>query len=248
MPEIESVLPKYLQIAGHLRDQIVRGDLKPGDEVPSERELAASWAVARPTAARALEVLRGQRLVESRRGAGTFVLAPQDVPRARERYARARDLGTMYGAAESVEFVATGIVTATGPVCDALLLPAGSLAVRRVRLLRGDSGRPIELSTSWFTTDLADVAPGLLEPQRLLGGTAKYIAEVTGRVSEYARDHVAARLATAEERRLLELARPAAVLAYRLVTYDAGDVPVQFDEASYPPDRWALHQEYSLTD
>jgi GntR family transcriptional regulator len=48
VPEIQEVRPKYLQIAGYIRDQIVRGDLRPGDEVQSERELAAAWRVARP--------------------------------------------------------------------------------------------------------------------------------------------------------------------------------------------------------
>ena len=75
MPEIQKVLPKYLQIASHIRDQIVRGDLRPGDEVPSERELAAAWTVARPTAAKALESLRVQGFVESRQGSGTYVRA-----------------------------------------------------------------------------------------------------------------------------------------------------------------------------
>lgn len=246
MPEIQKVLPKYLQIAGHIRDQIVRGDLSPGDEVPSERELAARWSVARPTAARALESLRVQGLVESRQGSGTYVRASQAVPRARERYERGRDLGTMYGAAESVEFLATDIVTGADHVVEALHLPTGSDVVRRTRLLRGEGGKPIELSTSWFAPELAEQAPRLLSPERLLGGTGKYIAEVTGRESEYARDQVAARLATAEERRLLELPRPAAVLVYRLTVYDLSDQPIQFDEATYPSDRWAFRQEYPL--
>src|SRR3954463_10244030 len=97
MPRVQEVLPKYLQIAGHIRDQIVRGDLRAGDEAPSERDIAASWDVARPTAARALEVLRGQGLVVSRQGSGTYV-QPAAAPRARERYDRARVLGGMYGA------------------------------------------------------------------------------------------------------------------------------------------------------
>ena len=62
-----------------------------------------------------------------------------------------------------------------------------------------------------------------------------------------ARDQVAARLATAEERRLLELTRPAAVLVYRLSVYDVADAPLQFDDATYPPDRWAFRQEYPLS-
>lgn len=246
MPEIQKVLPKYLQIAGHIRDQIVRGDLSPGDEVPSERELAARWSVARPTAARALESLRVQGLVESRQGSGTYVRASQSAPRARERYERGRDLGTMYGATESVEFLATEVVAGPDHVVEALQLPAGSDVIRRSRLLRGEGGKPIELSTSWFAPDLAEQAPRLLLPERLLGGTGKYIAEATGRESEYARDQVAARLATAEERRLLELPRPAAVLVYRLTAYDSSDLPIQFDDASYPSDRWAFRQEYPL--
>jgi len=246
MPEIQKVLPKYLQIAGHLRDQIVRGDLRPGEEVPSERELAAAWRVARPTAARALESLRVQGLVESRQGSGTYVRQAHAAPRARERYERARDLGTMYGAAESVEFLAADVVLGPDHVVEALRLPEGSDVIRRARLLRGDGGRPVELSTSWFAPEFAVQAPRLLETERLYGGTAKYIAEVTGRVSDYARDQVAARLATAKEQRLLELPQPAAVLVYHLTAYDAADQPIQFDDAIYPPDRWAFRQEYPL--
>jgi DNA-binding GntR family transcriptional regulator len=246
MPEIQQVLPKYLQIAGHIRDQIVRGDLKPGDEVSSERELAATWSVARPTAARALETLRVQGLVESRQGSGTYVRDNRAAPRARERYERGRDLGTMYSATESVEFLAAELTDGPDHVVEALQLPAGSQVIRRVRLLRGEGSQPIELSTSWFAPQLVDVAPRLLERERLYGGTGKYIAEVTGRESAYARDQVAARLATADERRLLELPRPAAVLVYRLTAYDASDQPVQFDDATYPPDRWAFRQEYPL--
>jgi DNA-binding GntR family transcriptional regulator len=245
VPEIQQVLPKYLQIAGYIRDQIVRGDLKPGDEVASEREIAASWKVARPTAARALETLRVQGLVESRQGSGTYVRQPQAVPRARERYERARDLGSMYSVAESVQFLATEVVAGPVHVLEALRLASGSDVIRRARLLRAHNG-PTELSTSWFSGQLAQRAPQLLVPQRLRGGTAKYLTEITGREPVYARDQVAARLASAQERQLLELPDPAAVLTYRLTVYDARDLPIQFDEAVYPPDHWSFRQEYPL--
>jgi DNA-binding GntR family transcriptional regulator len=245
VPEIHEVLPKYLQIAGYIRDQIVRGDLKPGDEVPSEREIATIWKVARPTAARALQTLRVQGLVQSRQGAGTYVRQPQAVPRARERYERARELGTMYSAAESVQFLAAEVVVAPGHVIEALQLTSGSQVVRRARLLRAYD-RATELSTSWFAGQLAQQAPQLLVPQRLRGGTANYLAQITGRDPVYARDQVAARLASTQERQLLELPDPAAVLSYRLTVYDAHDQPIQFDEAVYPPDHWAFSQEYPL--
>jgi hypothetical protein len=36
------------------------------------------------------------------------------------------------------------------------------------------------------------------------------------------------------------------VLTYRLTVFDPSDVPVHFDDAIYPPDRWAFRQEYPL--
>ena len=247
MPEIQQVLPKYLQIAGFIRDQIVRGDLPPGAEVPSERELAASWRVARPTAARALETLRVQGLVSSVQGSGTYVRDPSAAPRARERYERAGTGLGMYGLGESVEFLATEIVPAPDPVAEALQLAQGADVIRRARLIRSAEGRPIELSTSWFVGSLADQAPELLVPERLVGGTAKYLEGVTGRAPAYGRDQVAARLATSDEAQLLKLGEPAAVLVYRFTVYSKDDQPIQTDDATYPPDHWAFRQEYPLS-
>jgi DNA-binding GntR family transcriptional regulator len=246
VPELQEVLPKYLQIAGHIRDQIVRGDLKPGEEIPSERALALAWKVARPTATKALQNLRNQGFVESRQGAGTFVRGTPAAPRARERFERARDHGTMYSDAESVDFLAAEVIEEPAPhVVEALRLAPGTGAIRRVRLIKRD-GEPIELSTSWFSADLAATAPKLLVGERLRGGTPLYIESVTGRRAMYCRDQVAARLATPSEAEHLRLTTPAAVLVYRLTAYDGSDVPVQLDEATYPPERWAFRQEYPL--
>jgi DNA-binding GntR family transcriptional regulator len=246
VPEIQQVLPKYLQIAGHIRDQIVRGDLLPGAEVPSERELAASWKVARPTAARALEVLRVQGLVSSVQGSGTYVRDPMAAPRARERYERAASGLGMYGVGEKFELLATEVVTAPQHVAEALQVGPGSDVIRRARLVRSAEGQPIELSTSWFAGSLAADAPKLLERAGLRGGTAKYLAEITGRQPAYGRDQVAARLASSEEARLLQLSEPAAVLVYRFTVYGDDDQPIQTDDATYPPDHWAFRQEYPL--
>lgn len=247
MPELQEVLPKYLQIAGHIRDQIIRGDLKPGDEISSERALALSWNVARPTATKALETLRVQGLVESRQGSGTYVRGTPAAPRARERYERAREQGTMYSDSESVEFLATELVSeAPEHVRQALRLSAASPVIRRARLIKRHDRDPVELCVSWFSGALAETAPGLLEPERLRGGASKYIAEATGRRTAYARDRVAARLATDEEARHLGLKQPAAVLVYQLTEYDGSDAPVQFDESTYPPEHWAFRQEYPV--
>ncbi|MCM6774953.1 GntR family transcriptional regulator [Nocardia sp. CDC159] len=246
MPEIEEVLPKYLQIAGYLRDQIVRGDLPPGAEVPSERELAATWKVARPTASKALQALRHQGLVESRQGSGTFVREPHAAPRTRERLERAAKLGTMYSDNESVEFPFVGIVDGPEYVTGALNLPAGGPVIQRQRIISSETSGLVELSTSWFPAKLAESAPRLLLTERVGHGTLGYIAKAAGIRAAYARDQVCARPATDEESRALDLASSSAVLVYWLVAYDSNDAAIAFDEAVYPPHRWSFRQEYPL--
>ncbi|MEV0298021.1 GntR family transcriptional regulator [Nocardia sp. NPDC050710] len=245
MPEIEEVLPKYLQISGYIRDQILRGELAPGAEVPSERELAASWKVARPTASKALNMLRQQGLVESRRGSGTYVIDARADAQVREGHERTRRYGARYAEHESVTVLSAEVVPGAEEVTAALGLPPGSSAIARKRLIANDSG-PIQLSTSWFPGTFAETAEKLLIAARLPGGTARYIEQATGLLVAYARDEVGARLAGAEERRLLGLTRPAAVLVYHLTLHATDGTVLQFDEIVNPPEHWAFQQEYSL--
>ncbi|MCR3740399.1 transcriptional regulator, TetR family [Actinomadura glauciflava] len=75
--------PPYLVIAAEIRSRIESGELRPGDRVPSIRQIAERWGVAVATATRAAAVLREQGLVEPRVGAGTVVSAagPRESPR-----------------------------------------------------------------------------------------------------------------------------------------------------------------------
>lgn len=66
----------YLQIADQIRDQISSGTARHGQQLPSERDLAVTLGVSRPTVREALIALEVAGLVEVRVGVGAFVLAP----------------------------------------------------------------------------------------------------------------------------------------------------------------------------
>jgi GntR family transcriptional regulator len=70
-------LPAYQRIQGKIRKTIETGGLRPGDAVPSERELARIHDVSLMTARHALASLEHEGAVERRRGVGTFVAAPK---------------------------------------------------------------------------------------------------------------------------------------------------------------------------
>src|ERR1700758_3169352 len=69
--------PVYKRIQNTIRQHIEASELKPGDLVASERELARTHGVSLMTARHALAELEKEGVVERRRGAGTFVAAPK---------------------------------------------------------------------------------------------------------------------------------------------------------------------------
>jgi DNA-binding transcriptional MocR family regulator len=66
----------YPALAAALRGLIVEGRLPPYTRLPSERELATALGVSRNTVTAALDVLRGQRYLASRRGRGSWITSP----------------------------------------------------------------------------------------------------------------------------------------------------------------------------
>ena len=69
--------PAYKMIQSAIRRRIDQGQLKPGNMVPSERELARIHQVSLMTARHALTELARDGVVERRHGAGTFVAPPR---------------------------------------------------------------------------------------------------------------------------------------------------------------------------
>ena len=63
----------YEQIVNQIEQRIVAGELKVGDQLPPEKELAEQFGVSRTAVREAVKTLREKRLVEIRPGRGTFI-------------------------------------------------------------------------------------------------------------------------------------------------------------------------------
>lgn len=63
----------YIQIADTLSDRIINGEFKPGDKIPSVRELAADVGVNPNTIMRTYTELQSKEVIENKRGIGYFV-------------------------------------------------------------------------------------------------------------------------------------------------------------------------------
>ncbi|BAB04102.1 GntR family transcriptional regulator [Halalkalibacterium halodurans] len=74
--------PIYLQLAERVKRQIVRGELRLGEKLPSVRDMGIEANVNPNTVQRTYRELEGLKIVESKRGQGTFVTEDEQVLQA----------------------------------------------------------------------------------------------------------------------------------------------------------------------
>ncbi len=71
--DVRDVRPIYEQIIDNIKEQVIKGVLKPGDQIPSVRQLASMLTVNVNTVTKAYQQLERQKIIETIRGRGTFV-------------------------------------------------------------------------------------------------------------------------------------------------------------------------------
>ncbi len=71
--DFRSRQPIYIQIVEQIRQRVARGELQPGDQLPTVRQLAADLRVNFNTVARAYRLLDEAGLISTQHGRGTYV-------------------------------------------------------------------------------------------------------------------------------------------------------------------------------
>lgn len=79
---VTGAIPKYRQLLIILRNQILKGEIAPGERIPSEEELINIYGLSRGTVRKAIDQLETEKLIETEHGIGSFVrsLHPNAVP------------------------------------------------------------------------------------------------------------------------------------------------------------------------
>ncbi|MFD0820566.1 TetR/AcrR family transcriptional regulator C-terminal domain-containing protein [Micromonospora zhanjiangensis] len=128
----------YRRIVAEIRARIDGGDLRPGERVPSTRQIVREWGVAMATATRVITVLRDEGLVDTRPGAGTVVRERSGgpAPAASRRARREPDVDQ-----ERVVRVAVTVADAEGLAALTMRRLATELGVATMSLYRHVVGR-----------------------------------------------------------------------------------------------------------
>jgi GntR family transcriptional regulator, transcriptional repressor for pyruvate dehydrogenase complex len=91
------------QIVQQIEDSVLKGDLKAGEQLPAERDLAGQFGVSRTAVREALKTLREKGLVEAYAGRGTFVTTDDASRSMRNSLGRIIRTGSSEGAVQLVE-------------------------------------------------------------------------------------------------------------------------------------------------
>ncbi len=230
-PETEEAdgRPLHERIAADLRDDIMSGDLAPGDSLPSTAQLKERFGAANATVQKALQLLKGEHLVVGRAGASVTVREHRQRTIRPAAYMAPSPSGEPYrwlteatNSGTSARSTLLDVTEAEPPadVMDALALPPGSSAVLRYQLLSIDD-EPAELVSSYYPLDIAE-GTAITERRRIPGGTPTLLASL-GYPPRLSIDRVSARVATQEQYRLLRLPGDLPVLrTLRVVLSDNG--------------------------
>jgi len=101
--DLRSGVPVYRQIIDQIMGGIATGVLKPGDQLPTVRQVAVDLTINPNTVGRAYRELEIRGVLETQQGSGTFIgnqpVKPDDVERARQLSQLVSDFVARAGAA-----------------------------------------------------------------------------------------------------------------------------------------------------
>jgi len=197
--DTDSFTPAYFQLARQLHGEIMSGELRTGDRVPSENELSERYGLSRMTARKAITLLTDEGLVRREKGRGTFVSSPKVnggiflVPDFHEEMRR-------QGLSTQARILSTKVVPAGRIQADKLGIREGGKVIRLERLLEGDE-EPLVFDRKYI---LPDRSHPLLEAELGHGSIDELFSGVPEMAPVRADLKLSATVLTSREARLLD--------------------------------------------
>lgn len=234
----EAPIPLYYQIRTKLLEAIENGQLKPGDRVPSERELTEAYGVSRMTARQAVAELETLGYLQRVQGKGTFVSSPKlDQPLAgltsfsEEMRRRGLEPGALVLSAEQVP---------AGRRVGQVLGRGETAPVFRLERLRLADGQPMAVETAYVPVELCpDMLSRHFEHQSLY----KILREQYGIGLVQATQRLEAVAADAYEADLLGVHVGTPLLMLERISRNEAGEPVEFVRSLYRGDRYRFTTE-----
>jgi len=225
--------PVYKKIQNSIRKKIEAAELKPGDAVASERELARTHKVSLMTARHALAGLEREGLVERRRGAGTFVASPKIHFNKLMSYTEQMSARSLRAVSK---ILFARLVDDEEEATARLALPPKSQLIK-IERLRHAAGEPFALETCYFS---AKQYAGLLSEPLERDSLFAILERGYGVELGYADEEVDATAADSRSAELLGVPKREPLLRIRQVIYSSKGKATIYGVGFYRSERHTL--------
>lgn len=228
-------VPLYYQLAEQLRESIRAGELRPGDQAPSERELSERYGISRMTVRQAIGYLIREGVLVAEHGRGTFVAEPK----------LTYDVLQLLGFTEAIlqrgglpvsQVLEQSVVAAPAVVAQELRLPQHAPVHKLVRL-RLSHSMPLLLETSYLS---AIGCPGLERHDLAHRSLYDVLEQDYGLSLKRAHQALEATTANSYESQLFGIPVGTPMILLEGVTSDFGEHPIEYFKAVYRGDRFKL--------
>lgn len=232
----ESSVPLYQQIKTIWKSQIDQGLLRPGDKIPTEKELCERYAVSQITVKQAITALVQEGLLVRRPRTGTFVARPKFKQQLLKLTSFSEDMAQR-GLTPGARLLERREEPAGPAVAEALRLGEGTPVIHLERVRLADD-EPMAIETFYMP---ASLCPGLVGEELDRRSLYQLLQEKYGLTLDHAEQSIEASTARAKEASLLGLRRGAAVLRIERLAFDPAGRPVEFTRSVYRGDKYKLH-------
>jgi GntR family transcriptional regulator len=226
--------PIYFRIQEGLRRRITSGELKPGDRLPSETELADAFSTTRATVQRALQQLVFEGLIVRKSGSGSFVADPPSVASVIDtRMPHAfEDQVAAHGRPVTYRLLSFKRQKCSAKIAERLKI-ASSESVWRMERLRLIEDRPVCVEQRYFLDNLgAKVTQTMLERRSAHG----FLSAITGERVPTITVSVTAEIASRRIADFLEISEGSAVLIRDNAHHNCAGMVLQWGLSIYRGD------------
>jgi GntR family transcriptional regulator len=227
-----SPLPIYYQIEEYIKDRIVKGELKPGDVLPSEREYSQLFAVSRMTIRQAINKLVNDGYLYRKKGSGTFV-AEKKFEQALQGLTSFTEDMKGRGLTPSSQLLHFEIIPASLQVA-ATLQVAENTPVYEIKRIRLADDIPMALETCFISANLVKGLTEEIINQSIYDYIEKKLQLEIGEATQI----IESSLASQTEIDLLNINKGAPILLIERCTYLTNGIPFEVVCSSYRADRY----------
>ena len=235
------MIPLYQKLKVHLEKLIRDGIIKPGEQLPSEKELEEQFNISRITIRRALQELVAEDKIARFPGKGSFVLQPKIEPLTAltsfSENMRARGFEPTY------RNTIVRIVKAPPKAAQFFQYHNDEKVLNVNRLLLADD-IPMAIQEAYLPTSIYEAVPRLFVPEVLNVISMYATLELqVGIKLVRAEEFVEASLATEAEAKQLSIKRGDLVLVVTRLTRAENDRPIEFVKLVFRADRYRYRVE-----